>query len=146
VVKKFLIVLSLAVLGGCTTVRVNPVPAGEAIRHVCIEENPKVVVGDFLSVLEEGFARHEISTELVQAVAIPESCEYLVRYTAFKKWDFATYLSHAELRLLKGRNEIASAMYHLKGGGGYSMTKWRSTQSKMDPVIDELLGGEGAVR
>lgn len=30
---------------------------------------------------------------------------------------------------------------HLVGKGGLSLTKWASTKSKMDPVIDELLKG-----
>jgi hypothetical protein len=50
------------------------------------------------------------------------------------------YLSHAELRLLRAGTEIASAEYHLRAKGGFSVTKWAGTRSKMDPVIDELLG------
>jgi hypothetical protein len=72
-VKYTLSLLSLVFLVGCmtATVHVRPVPAGEQIQHVCIEQNPKVLVADFLYVVEEGFERHGISTELVQADSIP---------------------------------------------------------------------------
>ena len=33
-------IVMLAFLAGCTAVHVRPVPAGERIRHVCIEQNP----------------------------------------------------------------------------------------------------------
>jgi hypothetical protein len=127
------------------TVHVRPVPAGEQIQHLCIEQDPKVLVADFLYVVEEGFERHGISTELVQADSIPDDCDYLLRYTAFQKWDLSAYLSHAELRLTKGRAKIASAEYHLPRGGGLSMKKFQGTRAKMDPVIDELLGGGAAL-
>lgn len=51
------------------------------------------------------------------------------------------YLSHAELQLHRAGQQVASAEYHLRGKGGFSLTKWAGTKSKMDPVIDELLAG-----
>ena len=52
----------------------------------------------------------------------------------------ATYLHHAELRLEKNGNKIGYAEYHLNGKGGLSLTKWQSTKTKMDPIVDQLLG------
>ncbi len=49
------------------------------------------------------------------------------------------YLSHADLRLLRSGQEIANAQYHFRAKGGFALTKWAGTKSKMDPVIDELL-------
>jgi len=66
-------------------------------------------------------------------------CEFFVTYTALQTWDFATYMTHAEVRLNGMWQQIAYGEFHLKGGGGLALNKWRSTRSKMDPVIDELL-------
>ena len=100
-----------------------------------------MLVTDFVNVLRDGFDRHGISTE-VYAGAKPQHCEYVLTYTALRSWDFATYLSHAELRLERDGRQVAYAEYHLVGKGGLSLMKWQGTKTKMDPVIDELLKGE----
>ena len=90
--------------------------------------------------LQDGFDRHGITTEVVFGDAT-QRCEYVLYYTALRSWDFSPYLSHAELRLRRNRQLIASADYHLRGKGGLSVTKWAGTESKIGPVVDELLAG-----
>lgn len=107
---------------------------------VCIEENPKVIVRDFLSVVKKGFNRHGITTEVYEN-SKPDYCAYHLTYTALKQWDFSTYLTYAELWLYRGKSNIAFAEYHLNGGGGFALNKWASVESKMEPVINELLSG-----
>ena len=139
--KAIVIAVSFSVvLAGCTSVTVRPVDKAAGLKHVCIQENPKVAVADFLTVLRDGFDRNGISTEVVSSPA-PRQCEYLLTYTALRSWDFSPFLSHAELRIERGGRQVAYAEYHLIGKGGLSLTKWAGTKSKMDPVIDELLGG-----
>lgn len=136
----FLILIVSIGISACTSVNVRPVDSTIKLDHVCIKENPKVRVSDFVQVLQDGFDRYKISTEVFSG-NIPEKCEYILTYTALQSWDFAPYLSHAELRIKKDREEIAYAEYHLIGKGGLSLMKWRGTKEKMDPVIDELLKG-----
>lgn len=139
--RTLLIVLVSSIFGtGCTAVTVKPVDPSLAINYVCIENNPRVIVTDFVDVLRDGFNRHGIATELTSGGRLRQ-CEYVLRYTALQSWDMAKYLSHAELRLESNGRQIASADYHLKGKGGFSLTKWGDTKTKMDPVIDELLAG-----
>jgi len=91
-------------------------------------------------VLKEGFARHSIATSVYSESATkPTGCEYVLTYTARQSWDFAPYLSQAELWLEKDGREIGYAEYHLVGKGGLSLMKWEGTKTKMDPVIDDLL-------
>jgi len=117
---------------------VRPVPPNQSIKAVLIVKNPKVAVDDFLDVLVDGFERHGIATKV-----IPESADagnnYVVTYVAYRNWDMAPYLSNATINIEKDGQQIAHAEYHLKGGGGFSLMKWDSTKTKMDPVIDELL-------
>jgi hypothetical protein len=130
--------LSLLLLLGCTSITVEPVPASEGLRNVCIERNPEVIIDDFLDVLRVGFLRHGIESEVVEQPA-PERCEFVLRYTALRSWDIATFLSHAELYLERSGRPIAHAIYHLRAKGGYALTKYQSTRKKMNRVIDELL-------
>ena len=137
--KRLLFIALLPfVAAGCTSVNVQPIDSGLNINYVCVEENTKVIVDDFLSVVRQGFKRHGIDTKVVSKPA-PKGCEFVLTYTAFKTWDVGMYMHHAELTLEKGGHVIGSAEYHLNGKGGLSLMKWQSTKTKMDPVIDELL-------
>ena len=134
--------VSLLILGvfttGCTAVSVNAVAAVHRIDHIRIENNPRVTISDFVSVMQEGFQAHGISS---QVVAKPEqpSCVYSATYTARRSWDFATYLSEAQIDILREGRNIASANYHLRGKGGFALTKFEGTRAKILPVIDQLL-------
>jgi hypothetical protein len=127
-------------LCGCTAVTVRPVDRSLEIKRVCIQENPKVQVSDFITVIRDGFDRHGIATEVFSG-APASSCNAVLTYTALRSWDLKPYLSHAELRLERNGRQLAYAEYHLRGKGGYSMMKWQGTKKKMDPVIDQLLKG-----
>jgi hypothetical protein len=127
---------------GCTSTNVRPVQDLAGLKEVCIQENPAVIVDDFVPVLRDGFNRHGIATSVVNAEGA-KACEVHLTYTALRSWDFKPYLSHAELRLWKDGRQIGAADYHLRGKGGFALTKWQGTKAKMDPVIDQLLGGTG---
>ncbi len=136
------LVASLSILlslSACTTVNVRSVDTAQyPMKLVCIEENPKVAVSDLLSVLESGFQRYNINTSVYRDKA-PARCEYTLWYTAFRGWDLAPFLRHVELRLRRGDETIASATYN--HSRGLALNKWASTEDKLTPVIDELLGG-----
>lgn len=136
-----LVPLSLAfVLAACTSIIVRPLDYDSQARFICIQENPKVIVTDFLPVLREGLTRNNFSSQVFQGKP-PETCDLVLTYTALRSWDFAPYLSHAELRLEMNGQEVGYGEFHLKGKGGYSMYKWQGTKTKMDPVIDQLFEG-----
>ncbi len=139
-IKQGIAVSSLLLVTGCTSVDVQPIANTYQPEKICIEENPKVIVDDFLSVVRNRIEYHGIATEVYEQ-EIPTGCEYTMTYTAFKTWDVTTYMHHAELRLEKNGQRIGYAEYHLNGKGGLALTKWQSTKTKMDPVVDELLGG-----
>ena len=134
---RIIIAIGAIFLVDCTSIAVRPVDSSLEMRHLCIQENPRVLVSDFVPVLRDGFDRNGITTEVFSGQK-PEKCEYILTYTALRSWDFSPYLSHAELRIEKEGRQIAYAEYHLKGKGGLSLNKWKSTREKMDPVIDKL--------
>ncbi|MEM1144095.1 MAG: Sbal_3080 family lipoprotein [Pseudomonadota bacterium] len=131
--------LVLLSCSACTSVDVKPLNAQSDPDLICIEENDKVIVGDFLSVVQTRIEDHGILTDVFPEKAA-EYCDYVLTYVALQTWDMGTYMHHAELRLLYQGRRVAYAEYHLKGKGGLSLMKWKSTKSKMEPVVDELLG------
>ena len=141
--KNILVLLAAAsLLQACTSVNVRKVDASaHKLDLVCIEQNPKVIVSDMLTVLEDGFQRHGIRTMVYKDKA-PERCEYTLWYTVTRGWDLAPFVNHAELRLRRQDETIAMATY--KHSGGLALNKWASTSTKLTPVIDELLSGFNA--
>jgi hypothetical protein len=134
-------VLTAPLLASCTSVQVRQVDAQlHKFDYLCIKDNPKVMVVDFVSVMEDVFRDHGISSELFYGDP-PAHCEYVLTYTARRSWDFVPYLSYAELKIRKGREFVASARYKHNGGSmSWAPNKWDGTRTKMEPVINEMLG------
>ncbi|MDO7926147.1 Sbal_3080 family lipoprotein [Pseudomonas sp. KFB-139] len=131
-----LVLIGLSVLSGCTSIQVEPL----AVRpvNICIEQNPKVLVTDFVSVVQSGLASRGIKSDVYMHV--PASCEYRMTYVAYRTWDFVPYLSSADLEIWdREKRRVGAAHYHLRGKGGLSMAKWQGTETKMAPVLDQLL-------
>jgi hypothetical protein len=127
----------------CSTMEVRPVK--EPIAKACIEKNDDVHVEDFLQVLESGLQRHGVQTEVYSGQR-PAHCQYRVTYAVWRQWDLVAYLSRAEIRLDKDGTSVASGTYHLTGGGGLDLGKYRGTKAKIDPVINEMMTGRKVVQ
>lgn len=138
--KIRLLLCTVALLPACTSVHVKAVDGSRfKLVHICVQENPKVIISDFLQVLRDGIERHGLSTQVFAGYQAPSTCEYIVTYTARQSWDFSPYLSQAQIEMRRGNELVSRADYRLRAKGGFSLTKWASTSSKMDPVIDEML-------
>jgi hypothetical protein len=125
-------------ISGCTTINVKKIDRASApIRLLCIEENPRVAVTDLLSFLETSFQRHGIKTAVYRENSVPASCEYSLWYSAIRGWDLAPFLRFAEFRIRRGAETVATATY--KHGGGFALDKWESTETKLTPLVEELL-------
>lgn len=129
----------ITLLSSCTSIDVREIDASHNIKHLCIKDNPRVIVEDFISTVEDVFNEHSITTEIYHG-KLPEHCEYKLFYTALRSWDIAPYLSHAELRLYKGSERVGYAEYHHNGGSiSLALNKWASVESKMTPIVHDLL-------
>ena len=139
--KSIFFVVAAFGLSACTSIKVSPVGQAERqkIQEVCIVNNPAVTIGEFVPVLERRFAIHSIRTRRVAENNI-SNCSYFLRYSARRSWDITTYLSWAELNLFNHNRLVANAEYSLIGKGGLSLMKWQSVETKMNPVVDKLLG------
>ena len=140
-VRRFAVFAFAIAICGCTSVNVRPVASNIQLHDVCIVNNPRVIVSDFVPVLRDGFSRHNIATTVVDE-SKAGACVVTLTYTAHLHWDMKPYLTHAELRLWRDGKQIGFAEYHLNGNGGLDLGKWRHTKTKMDPVIDQLLASQ----
>lgn len=137
------LLVAIIFVSGCTVIDVKPVDKNQNLMHVCINENPKVIIDDFALLLQSSFERHLITSDVFLG-AIPKGCDFRLEYTALRSWDLAMYMSYAKLELYKGNAIVGYAEYSLRGGiggrGGFNFSKYSSTESKMNLLIDELLG------
>jgi len=138
--KKSYFAIILMLLGGCTQITVEPLSVSLNVSHICIKENPKVIVPDFLSVVQKEINECGITTKVYKEVTANDGCSAILTYTARRSWDMGTYLSHAELIIEdEKRKQLSKAVYHLIGKGGFSLMKWQGVETKMKPVMDEML-------
>ncbi len=103
------------------------------------EQNPAVQVADFVEVIRARLSYHGIRTDVFSGAASAR-CQYVLTYTALRSWDLTPYMSHAEVYLSHDGRQVAAGTFHLRGKGGYALTKYDSTKKTMDPVIDQLIG------
>ena len=137
------ILLPLAVvlcLAGCTSIEVRPLPYDAQVKDIKLIENPKVIVDDFVPVMEKYFSQHGIGLKHFAESARVGENEYVIRYSAKRSWMVVPYLSDAHVKVYKGDMIVAECKYHLIGRSiCLSLYKWQGVETKMQPVFDELL-------
>ena len=140
-----LFVVSVTLLSACVSIRVDRVPAEvlRGMQRVCIERNPRVLVSDFLPIVQDGFRRHGIQTAVYDA-PVPTDCQFVLTYTARQGWDIVNYLKYPELTLRDGGRIVGKAEY--RHGGGFATSKFASTYTKVSPLVDDLLSAAPAAR
>lgn len=141
--SRLIIISIISVLSGCSITK-NVSSAASEIQPgdtVCIEVNPRVTEPDILNVIEQSIIENGFFAEV--HTKNPESCELKLTYVAYRKWDFSSFLSKANIKLYKQNRLIGSVEYQtpngIFGGGGANPAKWGSTESKISPLMAELL-------
>ena len=135
--KKILVLTALLLLEACASpvTKVEPVPASETISQLCIQENKKVFMEDFLPEVRRQIEERNINTEIQS----PKSqCKYIMTYDAQWSWDwfwtFSVYLSMAEFSVIKDNHQIGMASYTANLGP----SAIGQTKNKIRPLLIEL--------
>jgi len=114
---------------------VRPVSALDT-RQVCVIVNPDVRKG-FEESLHKGLRVQGYETRALAAGATVTSCPVTVTYTANWRWDLATYMAYAEIRVFNAGNESGRAIYDSTRGGG-NMGKFIDADKKIAELLREL--------
>jgi hypothetical protein len=88
--------------------------------------------------MKDGFYRHGIAVQMLPASASAGDL-HVVDYTARRTWDIVTFLSEAEITITHRGDRVGYAEYYLRGKGGFALTKYQDVDTKINPVMDELL-------
>ncbi|MCG2572396.1 Sbal_3080 family lipoprotein [Acinetobacter sp. ME22] len=142
--RKIITIAAIAslLLGGCTSIQVNNRNGFQPknVKQVCIIDNPKVIINGFNDSIVRSFARYDIEASVYPSNSKPVLCEITMTYTALRSWDFVPYMTYAKFTLQKDRRIVSEVEFRLRGKGGLALNKWRSTDTKIDELVDELLG------
>ena len=142
--------LAMLILTGCTSKVVDTKPLDKKvyiksldttiyhIDEICIQQNNKVIVKDFLPYVRNELKKHEINSKVYND-DISNNCLYSLDYSADESWDIVMYFKSAEMKI---RTVIASVRFKTEDGPFFS--KYSSMEEKFTPILDELLKGHTA--
>lgn len=141
--KKFFASLMLCALGltGCTTIKVHNQAnfQPQTLKKVCVIHNPLVAMKNFDQAVVNSFSKHGVQAIVYPTAKDASVCETTMNYTALRSWDLVPYMTYAELNLLKNDQPVSQAIFRLRANGGIAPSKWRSTESKINLLVDRLL-------
>lgn len=95
----------------------------------------------FEASLRKSLSNHNMPNTLIEQNANPRDV-YILDYTAKQSWDMSMYVSLIDLNIKRNNQHIASAHYDaggVGGRGGMDMSKFNSTQSKLDHLVGSLV-------
>lgn len=118
-----------------------------AFRSVCIEYNPQSALPDIVPALQRALRTRQVDSRVYIDTPSLEACSVWLRYTASIAWeipplgsDYSAYMKFASLSLQSATGRVLStSQYELDGAFGVS--KWLSTEKKLEPVVAALLTG-----
>jgi hypothetical protein len=113
------------------------------IKKVCIERNNKVTLEEFLPIMVEALKHNNVKSKIYDN-KVPNTCQYELKYIAYSRWDLYLYLKDATIEIYTNKELIASAIF--KGASGLNPAKRKSTESKVNPLINKLLEGNIALK
>ena len=137
--------LMITVLGltvnACTSIQVknNDGFQPQSVKQICVIHNSKVTIDGFEQSIIRSFRRYNINARIYPENSKPVMCETTMNYTALRSWDFVTYLTYAKFTLMKQGRIVSEAEFRLKGKGGLALNKWRSTDTKVDELVEQLV-------
>lgn len=131
--------IALFGLGGCAIQqKVSPVASFEG-KEICVRENDKVRDG-FLDSYRSALEDKGYRVKLLTPNSPHDACPVTSTYTASWRWDLATYMAYAEIRVFKAGQLAGEAVYDSRRGGG-NFGKFISADTKIRELTDQLFGG-----
>ncbi len=141
--KTSLVALAMAMLLSACAIRqqVRPVERFED-KQVCIIENSSVKHG-FLAVYRRALTQKGYEVRMLPASAALNECPIVSTYSANWRWDLASYMAYAEIKVYQNAKPSGEALYDSTHGGG-NMNKFISAESKIMELVNQLFpGGSG---
>ncbi len=137
--KRCALMLTLALVAtGCAISRhVVPVESNAQVEKIYVLHNERVHMEGINPALVEIFQSLGFESELYYGDR-PAGALHTFTFTANWTWDMAMYLTYFRGTLLEDGRVIGEVEYDARSGGS-NMSKFGSTESKIEPLIAEML-------
>lgn len=141
--KIALAALIPVVITGCAIHQtVRPVGVVDS-REICVIEAPAVKEG-FLDSYMGALRNKGFTVRKLAPTASLIECRITSTYTANWRWDLATYMAYAEIKIYDNGKPVGEAKYDALRGGG-NMEKFIKADKKIAELVDQLFpGGAGS--
>jgi len=133
----FLLPVIVLSASACTSIQVTHLKQGE-IKEICIRKNPQSHK-PLEETIAASFARYGVQSRIISS-EMPEDCVNMLTYTAFWSWDVVPFMRQMTMTIWSYEKEIAKASFHMRGGGGLAVTKWKKAETKIDETVDRMFG------
>lgn len=132
--------ICLISFSGCNTITATSLTSNLKIKKIYIKKNDKVREPNVPELIQDSLLRYGIQSEVVDDID-QKKHEYAIRYSVLRAEDMVIFVRYAEMYLIKGDEIIRSAEFNsnIEGIGGLSFSKFKSTKSKINLLIDALL-------
>lgn len=111
------------------------------IQSICIEYNTKVLVSDFVEVMQSELSKRKIKSTIVSDKNF-KGCPIKLTYTARRSWDLKPFMTMARVNIWENGTLLGSASFDQVSGLGFS--KFDSTEVKLAPVFKKLFNEDGS--
>lgn len=131
-------VLMLTLLSGCSIKQqVDPAELAATLApDICLIPGNGVRDG-FTNAYSDALRDKGFSVRTLHMGASPSRCPLSTTYTGNWRWDFALYMSYADIRVFEGGRQVGKAVYDARSGGGRP-DKFISAESKIIELTDQL--------
>ena len=112
-------------------------------KQVCVIENPAVKVG-FLQSYKRALSNKGYTVKQLPPSASLIECAITSTYSANWRWDLATYMAFAEIKVYNNGKPIGEVKYDAMRGGA-NMSKFIDADKKITELVNQLFpGGAGS--
>lgn len=133
-----LVALAFVATGCAISQHVVPVDSSAQIEKIHVLHNDRVHMEGINEALVGIFESLGFESELYRGDR-PPGALHTFTFTANWTWDMAMYLTYFRGTLLEDGRVIGEVEYDARSGGG-NMSKFGSTESKIEPLIAEMMG------
>ena len=130
-------------LTGCAPgLRIKSVGMDVDVKHICLQYNDRVIVTDADSIIMKLIRENGYTTELYMSSERPDGCEYVMTYTAGRRWKIIDIpMIYAKIDLYRGTDLLGTGTFGDRRRGMPVSNRFDGTEGNLRPLVKEVLSG-----
>jgi len=141
---RFLIVIAIfLILFGCAPgLQIRSVGMDAEVDHICLQYNDRVIVTDADVIIMKLIRENGYTTELYMSTERPDGCDYVMTYTAGRRWMLVNVpMVYAKIDLYRGKDLLGSGTFGDRRRGMPISNRFDGTEANLRPLVKKVLTG-----